>query len=116
MIIHITKRSDWEKAQAVGEYHSPSLYTQGFIHCSLRNQVVDVANYKFAGQDGLVLLCIDETKLDAEVRYENLQGGKNLFPHIYGSIKLGSIIDVVDFKPQEGGTFKLPSKIQEKYG
>jgi uncharacterized protein (DUF952 family) len=112
IIIHITKRCDWEKAQPVGEYRSSSLYAQGFIHCSLPNQVVDVANYKFASQDGLVLLCIDETKLDAEVRYENLQGGIKLFPHIYGSVKFSAIIDVVDFKPQKDGKFKLPDKIQ----
>ena len=113
MIFHITKRSDWKEAQLVGEYRSSSLSDQGFIHCSFMNQVIGVANYKFAGQSGLVLLCIDEDKLIAEVRSENLECGEKLFPHIYGCINLNAVVDIIDFKPGKDGTFKLPYKIQE---
>ena len=34
MILHITSKQDWEKAQIDGEYKALSLKTEGFIHCS----------------------------------------------------------------------------------
>ena len=72
------------------------------------DQVVSVANYLYAGQHDLVFLCIDVNKLDAEVRYENLEGGKKLFPHVYGSINVDAVIDIIDFEPETDGIFRLP--------
>ena len=114
MILHITKRTEWEEAASVGEYRTASLRDQGFIHCSTPDQVVPVANFLFVGQSGLVLLCIDEGKLDAEIRYENLEGWQKLFPHFYGSINLDAVGDVVDFEPETDGRFCLPCEIQER--
>jgi uncharacterized protein (DUF952 family) len=108
MILHITRRTEWEQAVSAGEYRTESLRDQGFIHCSTPDQVVPVANFLYAGQHDLVLLCIDVNKLDAEVRYENLEEEKNLFPHVYGSININAVIDVVDFEPETDGTFRLP--------
>jgi uncharacterized protein (DUF952 family) len=112
MILHITKRIDWEKAIRVGEYRAASLSDQGFIHCSTPEQVVQVADFLFSGQSGLVLLCIDVGELDAKVRYENFEGGQDLFPHVYGSINLDAVVDVVDFKPDTEGRFRLPDDIR----
>ena len=114
MILHIAKRTRWEEAARAGEYEAASLRDQGFIHCSTPDQVVPVADFLFAGQSGLVLLCIDERQLDAEVRYENLEGGQELFPHVYGSINLDAVVDVVPFDPQTDGRFRLPDEIQER--
>lgn len=121
MIFHITTRREWKEAVLIGQYASPSLRVEGFIHCSSLNQIVDTANIFFCGQNGLVLLCIDETKLAAEVRLESPTGGAKhdppkeaLFPHIYGPINLDAVIKVVDFPPNEGGTFSLPDGIKSK--
>lgn len=45
--------------QPSGEYRCRSLDSEGFILCSTPDQVVEVANYLFRGQRGLVLLVID---------------------------------------------------------
>ncbi|MFZ5885725.1 MAG: DUF952 domain-containing protein, partial [Chloroflexota bacterium] len=58
MIFHITSRTDWEAAQAKGEYIAPSLQTEGFIHCSTAAQILPVAEKFYKGQSGLVLLMI----------------------------------------------------------
>ncbi|MBN1436719.1 MAG: DUF952 domain-containing protein [Sedimentisphaerales bacterium] len=113
MILHITKRSEWEEAVLAGEYGAASLNAEGFIHCSKAEQVVRVANFLFAGQEGLVLLCIDEEKLTAEVRYENLEGGEELFPHVYGSVNLDAVVDVVGFPTEADGRFCLPLGIEK---
>lgn len=119
MIIHITTRADWEKARAIGEYKAASLDSEGFIHCSTIRQVSDTANIFFKGEKGLVLLCIDENKLNSEVKYKNPTGGAkhdpgvgNLFPHIYGPINLSAVIKIVDFPPNEKGLFVLPEELK----
>jgi uncharacterized protein (DUF952 family) len=61
-VFHITTRDAWTAAAAEGTYTTPSLASEGFIHCSARDQVVDTANRLFRGQAGLVLLCIDGAK------------------------------------------------------
>ena len=52
-----------------------------------------------------MLLHIDPGRLDAEVRYENLEGGQQQFPHVYGPIPISAIVDVVPFRPATDGTF-----------
>ncbi|MDR9404897.1 MAG: DUF952 domain-containing protein [Halothece sp. Uz-M2-17] len=113
MIFHITKRIEWEEAVRAGEYRAASLSDQGFIHCSTSEQMVRVANFLFAGQSGLVLLCIDVEKLNAKVEYENCEGGEDLFPHVYGSINLNAVVDVVDFNPDREGRFQFPEEIRQ---
>ena len=111
VMLHITSRRRWRDAQASGAYTAPSLETQGFIHCSTREQVVAVANFLFRGQRDLLLLCIETERLDVNVRYENLEGGQKLFPHVYGSINTEAVVDVLEFPVQEDGTFKLPKSL-----
>ncbi|MDO8301833.1 MAG: DUF952 domain-containing protein [Sedimentisphaerales bacterium] len=106
-ILHITKRLEWEKAQATGRYEADSFHTQGFIHCSTPDQIIEVANFLFRGQTDLVLLHIDTDKLTSPVRYENLENGKTLFPHIYGPLNLEAVTEARDFPPRCDGTFAL---------
>ena len=72
MIYHIAKLEDWEKAKGGGSYFVESLEKEGFIHCSNKDQVVDVANDLFKGKSGLVLLVVDEGKLSSKVVFEDL--------------------------------------------
>ena len=70
MIVHIVKRSEWADGVARGTYAPASLRAEGFIHCSTIAQVVDTANRFYRGQHGLVVLCIDESRLKAELKHE----------------------------------------------
>jgi uncharacterized protein (DUF952 family) len=82
VILHITKREQWEQAKVLGVYRGDTLDSQGFIHCSTPQQIVRVANALFHGQKGLALLCIDSDKVKAEIRYEGAEG-KEQYPHIW---------------------------------
>ena len=106
MIYHITYQVDWSSALDAGVYTADSLASQGFIHCSTREQVLPVAERYYAGQTGLVLLCIEEEKLTAPVRYENLEGGEERFPHIYGPLNLEAVVQALAFSP-EGWKFPI---------
>ena len=104
VILHITKREEWERAKLAGVYRGDTLESEGFIHCSEPQQVIPVANTWFPGQKGLTLLCIDSQKVGAEIRYEGVGGGEG-FPHIYGPLNLDAVFQVLDFEPAEDGKF-----------
>jgi uncharacterized protein (DUF952 family) len=107
LILHITPSQHWQQAQQAGSYRCESLKTEGFIHCSTPGQVVWVANSFYQGQPSLVLLCIDPAKVQAEIKYEGLEGGEQ-FPHIYGALNLDAVRNVLSFEPGEDGRFALP--------
>src|SRR5688572_15888285 len=108
-IFHITRRDEWERAQRKGTYQTPSLASEGFIHCSTSDQVVRTANRLFQGQTGLVLLEIDTGQVKREIKYENCEGGEEAFPHIYGTLDPGAVVRVLAFEPGEDGSFTMPS-------
>ncbi len=111
-IMHIVSLVEWERAKTIGLYTAPSLRNDGFIHCSLPQQIPPVANYNFRGQEGLVLLEIDMSKLKEAVKFEDLYGEGKEYPHVYGPINIESVIRVIPFPPEADGTFKLPPEIE----
>jgi uncharacterized protein (DUF952 family) len=106
MIFHITPQLSWEQAKRIGVYHSDTLATEGFIHCSTPKQVARAAMTFFKGQKDLVLLCIDPAKVQAEIRYESAAGDN--YPHIYGSLNLDAVCDVLDLPANADGSFHIP--------
>lgn len=112
IILHITSFQDWTQATVNGVYHSPTLESEGFIHCSTPAQVINVANALYHAQRGLMLLCIDSTQVQPEIRYEGIEG-KEQYPHIYGPLNLDAVVDAVSFEPGEGGSFSLPKRVTE---
>ena len=111
MIYHITSRGEWNLAQSEGVYRCASLPVDGFVHCSTKDQVLDVANALFQDHTGLVLLSIDPQLVEAEIRYEDLYEAMKLYPHIYGELNLNSVHSAVEFPPSPDGTFSLPEEI-----
>ncbi len=120
MIYHITSRSRWAQAQAAGLYRAPSLESEGFIHCSRLDQVLDVANNFYRDQSDLLLLCIEEGELESELRWEAPAHPKPItagaiaatarFPHLYGPLKVGAVTAVMALEATaDGDTFTLPS-------
>jgi uncharacterized protein (DUF952 family) len=98
-LLHIATADEWAVAKARGFYTADSLVAAGFIHCCEERQLAWVVQTHFPGRAGLLLLHIDPARLDAEVRYENLEGGSELFPHVYGPIPVSAIVDVTPLGP-----------------
>jgi len=103
-ILHICPRGDWLAALAMGVYQAPSLVTEGFIHCSRLDQVLQVANHFYRDTPDLVLLWIEVELLKSEVRWEAADGGE-LFPHVYGPIELDAVSAVTQLIPDPDGSF-----------
>lgn len=108
IIFHIAKRQSWDQGRAAGSYQPELFASEGFIHCSTADQIIAVANNRFRGDSGLVLLAIDTTRVTHAIRYENLEGGTQLFPHIYGELDPDAVVNVYDFPPGVDGYFTMP--------
>ena len=111
MIVHIVKRGEWELAAARGSYAPASLCSDGFIHCSTLAQVIDIANRFYRGQDDLVVLCIDESRLKAMLKFEEPTGehgevAGELFPHLYGELNVDAVVRVVELPCEVDGSFR----------
>ncbi|ELZ94931.1 hypothetical protein C440_07642 [Haloferax mucosum ATCC BAA-1512] len=106
-IAHILAPADWETFEQTEEYRPASLDEQGFVHCSKLGQIVVVADVAHAHRDEWVLLLLDESRLEAPVRYETNEDGGSSFPHVYGPLTLDAVVDSFDFERDQTG-FRLP--------
>jgi len=118
MIYHLTSRRAWQEAQERGDYRVESLKSEGFIHCSTRTQVLPVAEKYYKGQQDMLLLEIDPSLLSSELRWEPPSGGAppgvpegESFPHVYGPINLGAVVNVYDLESNPDGSHRLPSLV-----
>lgn len=117
-ITHLASNDAWLAAVKKGIFCADSLSTEGFIHCSKPSQIEGVANTFYHGQRGLVLLVIEPSKLEAELKWEppaepeptHAREGE-LFPHIYGPLNLDAVIEVLSFESDEDGSFTLPETL-----
>lgn len=97
IIYHIIPQTDWEKVRQQDEYRPASLAEVGFIHFSTRTQVAGTLARFYAGQTGLLLLCVTVTRLKNEIRYEPAEGQE--FPHLYGALNLDAVVEVIKIEP-----------------
>jgi len=116
-IFHITTEAYWAHAQADGAYslstRGLTLAQVGFVHCAFEEQVSSVANSFFRGVAKLVVLRIAIDKLSVAVRYEDLQGGHEVFPHVYGPINLDAVVAIMLLPASVDGTFTFSAAIRE---
>ncbi|WP_020524320.1 DUF952 domain-containing protein [Catelliglobosispora koreensis] len=99
MIYHIALPGDWMAAQAEGVYtvstRGRSLATEGFIHASdSLEQVEAVRQFVYDDLEDLLLLEIDESKVDSPIVREIPPGADQEFPHIYGPLPLSAVTGV----------------------
>src|SRR5262245_56366320 len=99
LIFHITSRHEADEASLSGMYVFSDFEREGFVHCSYAHQLAGVADRLFRGRPDLVVLQIDPSRLAAPVIHENLEGGTELFSHVYGPIPMSAVVEVDSFQP-----------------
>ena len=114
VIFHILRKHEWQQALERGCYEPVSLRTEGFVHCSTREQTLVTASRYFRGQTDLMLLYIDPSRLRAELRLEHPSNPQDerageLFPHVYGPINLDAVRRSEDFPYDSAGDFLWPA-------
>jgi uncharacterized protein (DUF952 family) len=120
-IFHIAAATDWESAKESGSYElstrGASLAEVGYIHCSFASQVAMVANAVYADStEPLVLLRINPAVVTATIQIENLDGGTEHFPHIYGPLDVAWVSEVFALDRNPAGKFELPATAIQQLG
>ena len=96
MIYHITTKHQWEEAKEQGFFAEPSLITEGFIHNSTEAQVTGVLERYYKDKTDLLLMHIDEDKLEAKLKYELAPSVNEMFPHVFGNINLDAVVKTTE--------------------
>jgi uncharacterized protein (DUF952 family) len=96
MIYHITDIPTWKKHKS--ETHYLKSHSELFIHASTYQQLENTRKQDFKGRSSLLLLTIDPLKVKPEIRFEDLLGEGQLFPHIYGDLNLDAVVKVEEIK------------------
>ena len=107
-IYKIVTQDQWREAEKAGVFHgAPVDLTDGFIHFSTAGQLAETAAKHFAGQDGLLLVAVDETAFGGALRYEVSRGGA-LFPHLYADLPVPAALWVKPMPLGADGVHRLP--------
>ena len=107
-IYHMCRRDEWQAAAASGSYAGSSQdRADGFIHFSTRAQIVESAARHRAGQDGLVLLCVDPVALGPALKWEPSRSNQ-LFPHLYGGLPVSAVLWVKPLPLRADGNHIFP--------
>lgn len=92
-IFHLMQESEWEAIIDKGVHKPASLASEGFIHCSLREQVLESATKHYTQADILVVAQILVKPVKDILKWEESRGGA-LFPHLYGPLRVEDVATV----------------------
>lgn len=95
-VYHVTTPAKWAEAQVKGQFETDTLLTEGFIHCSTKEQVPGVLERFYKGQQNLLKLKIQKDKVERPLIFELAGSINEVFPHIHGAINLDAIVEVIN--------------------
>lgn len=111
LIYKIVPRALWREAERNGRFEgAPVDLADGFIHFSAADQVRETAARHFAGQDDLLLVGVDASRLGPALRWEPSRGGA-LFPHLYGPLDPAAVASVEPLPLAAGGQHAFPGSL-----
>lgn len=112
MIYHIVPEHVWQAQAADQPYVHESLALEGFIHGTGELPLLtQVANRYYIAEPGnFLILAIDESKVEPEVRWEVVRG--HSYPHIYGPLNLDAVVKVAPFPRIASGEFVMPIELE----
>ena len=93
IIYHIVTSEVWEKYADENEYEAESLASEGFIHCSYRNQLEEVLRRYYSNEKRVLILHVNPHRLTAPLVAEP-STNREIYPHIYGKINKSAIAQV----------------------
>ena len=104
-IYHITTKEKWELAKEKKAYDFCALETEGFIHCSTYKQTSETAIRFFKDAAAIIVLKIEESKVESKLIYEKAIDVDEMFPHIYGPININSIVSILSIVKDDEGHY-----------
>jgi uncharacterized protein (DUF952 family) len=105
--LHLVPEETWVSL-APGEPYLPAAYGQdGFVHCTDGDEeMVAVANRFYRGDPtAFLLITLDLDRTGSPWRFDDPLG---MYPHVYGPIDQGSVLEVRRMARGPDGTFLRP--------
>lgn len=91
LIYKIFRRAEWDELVARGEsLGAPVDLSDGYIHFSTSQQVMETAAKHFANESNLVLVAVDAEALGRDLKWEASRRGA-LFPHLYRPMRMSDV-------------------------
>lgn len=111
IIYHMCREDEWRAAEADGLYHGSSQdRSDGFLHFSTAEQIVDSAAKHRAGQQGLLLIAVEVERLGDALKWEESRGGV-LFPHLHGTLPADAVVSAVPLNLGPDGKHIFPADL-----
>lgn len=79
----------------------------GYIHLSTAAQLTETVDKHFADQTDLWVAAVDLDALGDAIRWEVSRGGAQ-FPHLYGALRLETVVAYSPLERDEDGSVRLP--------
>jgi len=111
LIYKICPATLWAEAEAKGRFEGvPVDLADGYIHFSTAAQLAETAAKHFAGQEGLLLIAVDDSRLGPALRYEPSRGGA-LFPHLYAALDPKAARWIAPLPLRADGSHAIPESL-----
>jgi uncharacterized protein (DUF952 family) len=111
LIYKIVPAPLWREAERLGRLDgAPVDLADGFIHFSTAEQVRETGEKHFRGQDDLLLVTVDPSRLRDALVYEPSRGGA-LFPHLYAPLPIEAVTGVEPLPMNPDGSHVYPAAI-----
>ena len=100
------KKTTWETRKNKEYWGKRNIDAEGFIHCSTIEYFWRVAPNFADVEEELVLIGIDENKLEADLKQEDGDNCGREYPHIYGMINNDAVVTVLTFIKYKDGVWQ----------
>lgn len=108
VIYKICRADEWREAERAGSFRGAAIdLTDGYIHFSTGEQVVETAARHFAGKGDLVLVAVAAAALGPALKWEPSRDGA-LFPHLYGALMPDAVLWVKPLPLGHDGSHMFP--------
>ncbi|MBU2912733.1 DUF952 domain-containing protein [Reichenbachiella agariperforans] len=101
VIFHLVEKEAWDAQTFATHYTHPSLEQEGFIHCSVLEELMKSYQRYFDMNKDVVLLAIVPDRLDRRVDWAFVETRQAHFPHVMGPISKSAIWSAYVFRGEE---------------
>ena len=108
MIFKVVPRAEWEGA---GNIYEGSAHDRadGFLHFSTEPQLAETLRRYYAGQNDLMLVAVDPSRLGDALKWEYAVSRGEDFPHLYAPLLRSVVLWAKPLVRKSNGEFLIPA-------
>lgn len=110
-VYKILSADDDARARTLGHSDTDLDARDGYVHLSTMEQVGETLRLHYAGQHGVSLYEFSAERLGGDVKWEASRGG-DLFPHLYGTLRLSAANRSWTLENDDHGNPVLPEELR----